>query len=532
MFWIDDVAQQINKAFPDKEEIIIRDEKTASGRVHVGSLRGVAIHGVLAEALIQLGRKVTFYYEINDCDPMDGLPVYLDQNAYRPYMGKPLNAVPAPNELGKPPSTPTATNNFARYFGNEFVEVIAKLGFNAQIVWSSDFYHEGRYNGWIEKACAHPDKVREIYQKISGSEKSEEWNPLQIVCEKCGKVGTTTVTEFNGKEAIYNCEPNKVTWAQGCGYQGKVSPFNGRGKLPWKMEWAVKWAALPVDVEGSGKDHNASGGSHEVSEAICKEILGAKVPFNIPYEFFLFGGAKMSASKGLGATAKEVSEMMPPELLRFLMIRTRPNQPIDFNIEGDTIPRLYDNHDECAAIYFGQKTDTPDLGRAFYFAQMDPQNIPARYFSRFSRVAFMVQIPHLSITKEVEKLKGITLTPEDKKELEDRVAYARRWLDEFASDQAKFQIQTEIPVSAASLDSEQKKFLQAIATLLQENPSLSGEELHSKIHELKKASPLEAREAFGAIYQALLGKDSGPQAGWFLEALDRTFVIERFKAIN
>ena len=55
--------------------------------------------------------------------------------------------------------------------------------------------------------------------------------------------------------------------------------------------------------------------------------------------------------------------------------------------------------------------------------------------------------------------------------------------------------------------------------------------LHGKIHELRKASPLEARDGFGAIYLALLGKGSGPQAGWFLEALDRAFVIQRFKDV-
>lgn len=539
-FWVDDIAEQIDQAFPNKDEILIRDEKTASGRVHVGSLRGVVIHGVIAEALRERGRNATFMYEINDVDPMDGLPVYLDPEGYGPHMGKPLRHVPVPDAHGKPTNDPTPTHNLARVYGNEFVEVIQKLGFNAKIVWASDFYDSGRYNEWIEKVCAHPDEIREIYKNVSGSEKAEEWNPLQIVCENCGKVGSTTVTEFDGKEATYVCEPNKVAWAVGCGYRGKTSPFNGRGKLPWKVEWAVKWAALHVNVEGSGKDHNAAGGSRDVSVAICEKVLGGKVPFNIPYEFFLFGGAKMSASKGLGATAKEVSDMMTPELLRFLMVRTKPNQPIDFNIDGDTIPRLYDNHDECAAIYFGKETDSPDLGRAFYFAQLNPTHIPDRYFPRFSRIAFTVQIPHLELLKEVERMKGMPLTPEDKQEANERSEYAKRWLEEFAPESIKFEIQEEIPDKAYDLSLDQKAFLEAIAELLEgddagyidhESERKTGEALHSKIHEIRKSSPLEARDAFAAIYAVLLGKDSGPQAGWFLEALDQDFLIERFQKV-
>ncbi|MFA5842720.1 MAG: lysine--tRNA ligase [Candidatus Gracilibacteria bacterium] len=532
-FWVDEIAEQIAQAFPDKKEILIRDEKTASGRVHVGSLRGVVLHGVLAEALNQMGRKATFFYEINDADPMDGLPVYLDQDAYRPYMGKPLKDVPAPDELGRPTGEATPEHNFAQTWGDEFIGVIHNLGFNeknyTKLVSASEIYKSGRYNEWIEKVCAHPDKIREIYKRISGSEKAEEWFPLQIVCEKCGKVGCTTVVGFDGKEATYRCEKDKVKWAQGCGYEGKVAPWDGRGKLPWKVEWAVKWASMPVDVEAAGKDHNAAGGSHDVAEAICQEVLGAKVPFNVPYEFILFGGAKMSASKGLGATAKAVSAMIPPELLRFLMVRSRPNQPIDFNMDGDTIARLYDNHDECAEIYFGGKEGNSDLGRAFHFAQLDSKKVEKRFLPRFSRLAFIVQIPHLDVMKEVEQLKGNPLHEADREEALERSEYAKMWLKEFAGDSARFEIQQAMPDLAHDLSEDQKQFLKEIVAVLRGNAVLKGEALHTAIHELRKASTLEARDAFGAIYKTLLGKESGPQAGWFLEALDRSFVIQRFE---
>ena len=47
MFWVDEIADEIIQTFPKKKEMVVRDEKTLSGRVHVGSLRGVVLHGIL-----------------------------------------------------------------------------------------------------------------------------------------------------------------------------------------------------------------------------------------------------------------------------------------------------------------------------------------------------------------------------------------------------------------------------------------------------------------------------------------------------
>ena len=536
MFWLDGLVDAIIEAYPEKEEFIIRDEKTLSGRVHVGSLRGVVIHGLVAQALQERGKKARFLFEFNDADPMDGMPIYLDEGKFRQHMGKPLKDVPSPD--GKAKDYPT-------YFGEEFLKVINKIGFYPEIVRASEQYENGVYDEWIEKALKNKEKIRGIYRQVSGSEKPADWYPLQVICEKCGKVGSTKVTGFDGKEVEYHCVPKQVDWAVGCDYKGKVSPFSDpktkkcRGKLPWKVEWPVKWLGYKVDIEGSGKDHCAAGGSHDVGVRICSEVFGGQVPFNIPYEFFLFEGAKMSSSKGMGATAHEMGEALPPELLRFLLTRIRPQTPINFNADGETIPRLYDDYDKNARVYFEEEDGHEDLARAFYFSQTDAENIEKSYLPRFSRVAFFVQIPHLNIQKEIATLKGKSLTAADKKELEVRENYAKKWLADYASDNHRFEIaEQEIPKKVSEMFPEQKVFLRELANVLEqfekENAAKGkdrGEALHEKIHDHRKSSPLEAREGFSAIYMALIGKESGPQAGWFLEALDPKFVIERFRAV-
>lgn len=528
MFWVDEIVDEIIKTYPKKGEFILRDEKTPSGRVHIGSLRGFVIHAIVAQALNERGKKARFIWEFNDADPMDGLPVYLDAKKYEPFMGKPLKDVPSPHEeLGG-----KEAKNYAEYFAGEFTEVINSLGFEPEIIYSSSLYAKGHYDKWITKVLEHKDKIRAIYKEVSGSEKSEDWYPLQVVCEKCGKVGTTKVTGWDSKAGTvsYKCLPDLVEWAVGCGYEGECSPFGGRGKLPWKVEWPVKWSSMDVDIEGAGKDHNAAGGSHEIGERICRECLEMPVPFNIPYEFFLFGGAKMSSSKGMGASVKEVADTIPPELLRFLMVRKKPNHPIDFDPFGPTIPSLFDEHDKSAAYYFEKKGEFPDMERVFHFSQVGKAS-KAHFYPRFSRVAFLEQIPYVDVFEEMQKIKGSKLTKDDKGEIELRKHYAKLWLEKFAPDAYKFTIQDEMPEMALGLSDGQKEFLGKIADILEEK-NWDGEELHGKIHELKEASTLSPKEAFGAIYVALLGKDSGPQAGWFLEALDKKFLVKRFREIK
>jgi len=133
--------------------------------------------------------------------------------------------------------------------------------------------------------------------------------------------------------------------------------------------------------------------------------------------------------------------------------------------------------------------------------------------------------------EEVAKLKGSSLTDADRAEVDLRKHYASLWLKDFAPDSYRFTVQETVPEGASALSESQKKFLGSIATALAEK-DWTGVELHGKIHELKEASGMPPKEAFGALYMALLGKESGPQAGWFLEALDKNFLIERFGEIS
>lgn len=522
MFWVDEVVDDIIKEYPGDKELIIRDEKTLSGRVHIGSLRGVVIHGIVAQVLNEKGRKARFLFEFNDYDPMDGMPKELEGKGFEQHMGKPLCNIPSPDGKAK---------NFAEYYGEEFLGVIKEIGFNPEIPHASEAYKNGKMNDWIRLALTENSQIREIYRRISGSEKPEHWSPVQVICEKCGKVGSTDVLSFDGEKVKYVCTKDKVKWAEGCGHEGEVSPFDGNAELTWKVEWPAKWDCYKVDIEGSGKDHNAAGGSHNIGEAICAEVSKTSVPYNIPYEFFLVGGKKMSSSKGIGQTAREIADLIPPEMLRYLMVKTQPKSRIEFDPEGDTIPRLFDQHDEAAKWYFhkGEKdTVQTDMARAFELSQVTDKKPEERFLPRFSQVVFIMQIPRLDVYKEVEKMKGAPLTDLDREEVDMRLKYARKWLDTYAPDRYRYELQEKLPEAASQLTDLQKDFCSKLGDLLDGLENWEGEAIHGSIHELVKGhEEYTPKDCFQAIYKLFLGKDFGPQAGWFLSALEKDFVVNR-----
>ena len=127
MIWADREAKRLKERSLPLEWV--DDMKTPSGRIHVGSLRGVIVHDLIYKALKEIGVNAKFSYVFNDMDPMDGMPSYLDANKWGKYMGQPLYKIPSPEPGFK---------SFADYFAQEFISVFNSINCHPQIIWSSE----------------------------------------------------------------------------------------------------------------------------------------------------------------------------------------------------------------------------------------------------------------------------------------------------------------------------------------------------------------------------------------------------------
>ena len=112
----------------------------------------------------------------------------------------------------------------------------------------------------------------------------------------------------------------------------------GRAKAQWKPDWALRWAALGVDYEMSGKDHIDN---VRISSQICR-VLGGTPPDGFNYELFLDDKSqKISKSKGNGLTIDEwLSYAGPESLALFMFQKPREAKRLHF----DVIPRAVDDY--------------------------------------------------------------------------------------------------------------------------------------------------------------------------------------------
>ena len=495
--------------------------KTPSGFAHVGSIRGPIIHSLIYRALKDSKQKATFSFVINDFDPVDELAPEL-KDKFSEYLGFPLKKTSSPEP---------EFDSLADYYADDFIKAIRDLGVEAEILSSWEMYHQGKFDEVIKTALDNAEKIQDIYQKISGSQKREKgWLPFQVICEKCGKLGTTRVYAWDGKEVSYKCEPDMIAWAKGCGHEGKISPFGGTGKLPWKVDWAAHWKVIGVTIEGAGKDHASAGGSYDIAMALCKDVFNYPQPFKLPYEFLLIGGKKMSSSKGLGLKAHDLTKILPREIGRFLFSRSDYREQVEFNPEGTmAIPDLFDEYDRCWQAYIKGSDETQK--RIFELSQI--KKVPAKKFiflPRFRDVANYLQLPDVDLKVKFEEVKGGKLTPEEFKILEERQKYAQIWIEKYAPEDYQIKMTDKIPEAAQDLSDAQRKFLAKTINLLEKERSPA--DLQQDLYSLTKELKLDTKKAFAAIYLAFIGRDHGPRAAWFLLSYPKEKVIKRLKEIS
>ncbi|KKP62810.1 MAG: Lysine-tRNA ligase [Candidatus Roizmanbacteria bacterium GW2011_GWC2_34_23] len=512
MIWADREAKRLKERSLPLEWV--DDMKTPSGRIHVGSLRGVIVHDLIYKALKEIGVNAKFSYVFNDMDPMDGMPSYLDANKWGKYMGQPLYKIPSPEPGFK---------SFADYFAQEFISVFNSINCHPQIIWSSELHRTGKMNEVIKLILDKADLVRNIYKKVVKKERPVNWFPYNPICEKCGKISTTNVYKWDGKYVYYRCEPKVVEWTEGCGYEGKVEPINENGKLVWKLDWPAHWKVIGITIESSGKDHMSSGGSYDMGIHFCKEILGTIAPDALGgYEWFTIGGKKMSSSKGIGSSAKEVSEILPSDLLRFLLVRTPIKTHLDFDPVGDTIPNLFDDYDRCLESYFLKIENnlpkdkagevTADYARIMELSEVKPLPKIRLYIPRFRTIANLLKSKNNDLINFFETQKKSELTVEEKAILEERIKYAKIYLEKYAQENIQYNSRTA--VSKLSLNEKQKQFLLQLINQLEHLKNKDDkEQIQQTVFECIKSAGIKPKEAFEVIYQRLTGKSFGPKIG-------------------
>jgi lysyl-tRNA synthetase class 1 len=246
----------------------------------------------------------------------------------------------------------------------------------------------------------------------------------------------------------------------------------------------------------------------------------------------------MSSSKGVGSSAKDMAELLPSELLRFLMLRTQPKTVINFAPNYETITRLFRDYDKLMNKYQqelekngGKEIELDRNLLSLFYSQLE-ENIKHYNFFDISTLISLIQIPHLELQKEIQQRTDKELNELDWEKINERIAVSKKWLEDYADEEEKLVIYfDEIPEKVKELTKEQINYLKQLKTTLETVKNWEGEELQTALFTASKVIEIHPTLAFPAVYYSFLGKEKGPKAGYLFSYLEREFVIKRLQEV-
>jgi len=487
--WADEVADKVLEL--KRKEYVCEGMYTPSGFFHIGNARSelftpYAVH----RALKDRGEKTKQVFVLDDFDAVRKIPndVKLSEEEKEQFMGLPIYLAPSPIK---------GYDSWKEAFTDGLVEAIELFGLEPEIVSAYETYKEGKFNDLIRESLDKASQIVGVWNRVSGSEKAENFLPVQMLCDECGKSLFTKGTSWDGKEVEYECR---------CGYKGKKSPFDGNSKLHWRVHWAAHWILRDICYESAGKDHFSKGGSVDVGQAIMKEVFGKQAPYQTPTEFILVAGAKMSGSVGNVVN-----------LQKWMTVSFERAERIYYGLEKAQNEKL-----------------TEKIKRNYRFSKLEEPRKEAPERIGYQFAAFLSQL--FDPEKEFEKIEEIALSTghiskklegANREEAVQKLIRAKHWAENFAPERhiVKF---VEVPVKEGT-NPETIKLLGVFAEKI---PSIdSADELQSEFYNLAKANDVKPKEFFQAAYLVLLGKNYGPKIGTLILALGKERVIKRFKEL-
>ncbi len=382
------------------------------------------------------------------------------------------------------------------------------LGVTLEVYLAHELYRSGQLDMQIIEALRHTETIKRILHEETGKAEKDDWSPYNALCAACGRLAGTRVTGFDAiaKTVSYTCT---------CGYSATV-PVSQAGKLTWRVDWPARWQALGVTVEPFGKDHASRGGSYDTGKRIVREVFGGEPPYPVPYEWIaLKGQGDMSSSKGNLVSIVNLTQTIPPEVVRYMIFRVKPMRSITFD-PGLPLLNLVDEYDDVSAHNHDQ--------RAAELARLE--GLPPLGIS-FKHLVNLVQITEGDVDKLCAILQRHHLPVPERQVLQGRIAYAEYWLQHFSPAEMRLRLHKALPEQVATLTPEQRQALGILGQRLQ--PAMDGDTVHTLVYALAEEVVLPARALFEAIYIALLDQPRGPRVGWFLSSLDDDFVRTRFQ---
>ncbi len=483
------VLDRLAGGAPEKGHVLFETGYGPSGLPHLGTFGEVARTSMVRHAFETMSdiptRLVCFS---DDLDGLRKVPGNIpDPEAMAAYLGKPLSRVPDP--FGTHQSFGHHNNARLRAFLDQF-------GFDYEFLSSTECYESGLFDRTLLKVLGHYDEVMAVILPTLGAERQATYSPFLPICAETGRVLQVPVIERDP-------DAGTIVYENDEGERVEVPVTGGRCKLQWKADWAMRWSALDVDYEMSGKDLIDS---VVVSSRLCR-ILGSRPPEGFHYELFLDeNGEKISKTRGNGLTIEEWLRYGLPESLSLYNFQSpRKAKRLYF----DVIPRVVDDY-LSALRKFAAQSDVDRLANPVWHihgGRPPDEEVPVSF-------ALLLNLVGTCHSEDREVLWGFLgryapgATPENHPLLDRLVQHAVVYYGDFVRPNKRYRLPT----------AGERPALEDLMAVLGTLPKDStGEAIQTEIYEIGKRHDFATlRDWFRTLYETLLGQEQGPRMGSFV----------------
>ena len=462
-----------------------------SGLPHIGTFGEVARTTMVRHAFRVLtgDRYPTRLLCVSD--DMDGMRKVPDNVPNREelaaYIDKPLTSVPDP--FGTHDSYGAHMNARLRAFLDHF-------RFEYDFASATDLYRDGTYDAALLATLKHFDKIMDVMLPTLGEERRKTYSPVLPISPKSGKVLYVPMKSVDA-------EAGTVTFDDEDGEEQTIKVTGGNAKLQWKPDFGMRWAALGVDFEMFGKDHQANA---PIYSKICR-ILGGNPPVQFVYELFLDErGEKISKSKGNGIAVEDWLRYAPWESLSMYMY-TKPKTAR--RLYFDVIPKAVDEYRQHLAA-FPQQEPAQQIENPVWHIHNGNPPAPGADIS----FALLLNLVSVANASDKDTLWGFITryapdaTPHSEPFLDRLTSYAIAYYEDFVKPQKVYRAPTA---------KERAAMEDLLARLKALDPGeTDAETIQTEVFAAGKAHEFEPlRDWFKALYEVLLGQSQGPRFGSF-----------------
>jgi lysyl-tRNA synthetase, class I len=484
-----------------KKTVLFETGYGPSGLPHIGTFGEVARTTMVRRAFEMMSDVPTrLLCFSDDMDGMRKIPDNVpDKTFLLPHLHKPLTSVPNPFG-GDYESFGHHNNAMLRRFLDTF-------HFDYEFASATDYYKSGQFDDMLIRALEKFDAIMGVMLPTLGEERQATYSPFLPISPISGRVLYVPMKDVNAKQGT-------ITFTDEDGTDVTLDVRGGRTKLQWKPDFGMRWAALDVDFEMFGKDHQTNAPIYDR----ISEILGARAPEHYVYELFLDDkGQKISKSKGNGLTIDEWLTYADPDSLALYMF----NKPREAKrLYFDVIPRAVDEYDQFLNAYQRQHNKPADqLMNPVWHIHGGKPPMPESggvTFSLLLNLAAVANTEEKSVMWAFINRYKTDIAPSTHPRLDSLVGYAIRYYQDFVKPKKQYRLPTEDEARALS------ELAAALGTLPEGS---TPEEIQQKVYDVGRREPYTtpqkdgsigvAQTWFNMLYQVLLGEERGPRFGSF-----------------